>query len=173
MTLLDQDWTELQARGLLDALNLVGGTPNWKPEHLRRLRDWCSANGADPSIIDGQLEFVAYELCNGFQTVGMVLKRAKTVEEAREIVRPYVRRLNAREIPDLVTYLRTENSPASIIGTGAPRRPQPEAVAILSAKPRAAGGQPARSIRSIPSNSFIGSGVTEEVRSPNPRGCGR
>jgi hypothetical protein len=43
MTLLDQDWTEEQAQGLLDSLNLDGGTPKWKLEHLRRLHDWYSA----------------------------------------------------------------------------------------------------------------------------------
>ena len=98
MTLLDQDWTEEQAQGLLDSLDLDGGTPKWKLEHLRRLRDWCSAHGADPATIDGQLEFIAYELCNGFQAVGTALKRAKTVEEAREVVEPYVQRLSAPEM---------------------------------------------------------------------------
>ena len=98
MTLLDQDWTEEQAQGLLDSLNLDGGTPKWKLGHLRRLRDWCLAHGMDPATIDGQLEFIAYELCNGFKAVGMVLKRAKTAEEAREVVEPYVRRLSAPEM---------------------------------------------------------------------------
>src|SRR3989337_2307499 len=98
MTLLDQDWTEEQAQGLLDSLNLDGGTPKWKLEHLRRLRDWCSAHGKDSAAIDGQLEFIAYELCNGFQAMGMALKRAKTVEEAREVVEPYVRRLSAPQM---------------------------------------------------------------------------
>jgi len=94
MTLLEQDWTEEQAQALLDSLNLDGGNPKWKLEHLKRLRDWCSAHGFDAATIDGQLEFVAYELCNGFQAVGKALKRAKTVEEARELVEPYVRRLS-------------------------------------------------------------------------------
>jgi len=98
MTLLDQDWTEEQAQGLLDSLNLDGGTPKWKLEHLRRLRDWCSAHGVDAATIDGQLEFIAYELCNDFQAVGMALKRAKTVEEAREVVEPYLRQLSVTEI---------------------------------------------------------------------------
>jgi hypothetical protein len=109
MTLLDQDWTEEQAQGVLDSLNLDGGTPKWKLEHLRRLSDWCSAHGVDSATIDGQLEFIAYELCNGFQAVGMALKRAKTVEEAREMVKPYVRRLSAREMqgePDIASRLR-------------------------------------------------------------------
>ena len=109
MTLLDQDWTEEQAQGLLDGLNLDGGTPKWKLEHLRRLGDWCSAHGVDSATIDGQLEFIAYELCNGFQAVGMALKRAKSVEEAREMVKPYVRRLSAREMqgePDIASRLR-------------------------------------------------------------------
>ena len=98
MTLLDQDWTEEQAQGFLDSLGLDGGTPRWKLEHLRRLSDWCSAHGEDSATIDGQLEFIAYELCNGFQAVGMALKQAKTVEEARGVVEPYVRRLSAPEM---------------------------------------------------------------------------
>jgi hypothetical protein len=98
MTLLDQDWTEEQAQGLLDSLGLDGATPKWKLEHLRRLRDWCSAHSMDAATIDGQLEFIAYELCNSFQAVGMALKRAKTVEEARGVVEPYVRRLSAPEM---------------------------------------------------------------------------
>src|SRR3546814_751174 len=97
MTLLDQDLTEEQAQGLLDSLNLDGGPPKWKPEHLWRLFDWCSAHIKDWATVDGQMEFIAYELCNGFQAVGRALKRAKTVEEARELVEPYVRRLSARE----------------------------------------------------------------------------
>jgi hypothetical protein len=95
MTLRDQDWTEEQAQGLLDNLNLAGGTPKWKLERLKRLRDCCSAHGLDAATIDGQLVFVAYELCSGFQAVGLALKRAKTVDEAREVVEPYVRRLSA------------------------------------------------------------------------------
>ena len=55
-------------------------------------------HGEDAATIDGQLEFIADELCNGFQAVGMALKRAKTVEEAREVVEPYVRRLSAAEM---------------------------------------------------------------------------
>lgn len=97
MTLLDQDWTEPQAQGLLDKLNLDGGTPKWKLEHLKRLRDWCSAHGVDATTIDSQLEFVAYELCHGFQAVGMALKQAQSVEEARKVVEPYIRRLSVKK----------------------------------------------------------------------------
>jgi Phage tail lysozyme len=109
MTLLDQDWTEEQAQGLLDSLNLDGRPPKWKPEHLWRLLEWCSAHGNDWATIDGQLGFIAYELCNGFQAVGRALKRAKTVEEARELAKPYARRLSASEPqsePDVATRLR-------------------------------------------------------------------
>jgi hypothetical protein len=107
MTSTDQDWTEEQAQGLLDSLDLDGGPPKWKPEHLWRLLEWCSAHGKDWATVDGQLGFVAHELCNGFQAVGMALKRAKTVEEAREMVKPYVRRLSAREgEPDIASRLR-------------------------------------------------------------------
>jgi len=121
MTLLDQDWTETHAQGLLDSLNLDGGPPKWKPEHLWRLLEWCSAHGEDGATVDGQLGFVAYELCNGFQAVGMALKRAKTVEEAREIIKPYVRRLSAgaselgrtAERHQQVSQKREESEPSS------------------------------------------------------------
>ena len=99
MTLLDNGWTEEQAQGLLQSLNLDGGTPKWKREHLQRLRSWCSAHEKDSTTVDGQLEFVAYELCNTYEGVGMALKRAKTVEEAREAVEPYMKRLRATEEP--------------------------------------------------------------------------
>lgn len=98
MTLLDQGWTEQQAQGLLDSLDLNGGPPKWKPEHLWRLIEWCSANSKDWATVDGQLRFVAYELCNGFQAVGRALKRAKTSEEAKKVIEPYVRRLIALEM---------------------------------------------------------------------------
>ena len=93
MTLLDTGWTEEQAQGVLDSLKLNGGMPKWKPEHLQRLRDWSSTRQKDASTIEAQLEFIADELLHSFQAVGMFLKRAHTVEEAREAVRPYVRRL--------------------------------------------------------------------------------
>ena len=109
MTLLDQDWTEQQAQGLLDSLDLSGGPPKWKPEHLWRLIEWCSAHDKDWATVDGQLGFVAYELCNGFQGIGKALQRARSAEQAREIVKPYVRRLSAREMPaqpDIASRLR-------------------------------------------------------------------
>ena len=42
MALLDNGWTDEQAQGLLHSLNLDGGTPKWKREHLQRLRSWWS-----------------------------------------------------------------------------------------------------------------------------------
>ena len=62
MPLPDYGWTEEQAQGLFERLNLDGGTPNWKREHLQRLRSWCSAHGKDPATVDGQLEFVVDDL---------------------------------------------------------------------------------------------------------------
>jgi hypothetical protein len=97
MALLDNGWADEQTQGLLHSLNLDGGTPKWKREHLQRLRSWCSAHEKDPTSLDGQLEFVAYELCNTYEGVGMALKHAKTVEAAREAVEPYVKRLRATE----------------------------------------------------------------------------
>lgn len=93
MTLLDNGWTEEQAQGLLDSLLLVGGPPNWKPEHLQRIRDWCAAHKKDHTSMEGQLEFIAYDLCNSYEAVGLALKQAKTVGEAREAVEPYARLL--------------------------------------------------------------------------------
>jgi len=93
MTLLDTGWTQEQAQGLLDSLKLNGGMPEWKPEHLQRLRDWSSTRQKDASTIEAQLEFIADELLHSFQAVGMFLKRAHTVDEAKEVVRAYVRRL--------------------------------------------------------------------------------
>ena len=93
MTLFDQGWTEEHAKGLLDSLRLTGGVPQWKPEQLQKLQDWCLDHGRDHKSIEGQLEFVAYELRNAYQDIGMVLRRAKTVEEARTAVAPYVKSL--------------------------------------------------------------------------------
>lgn len=83
MPLPDYGWTEEQAQGLFERLNLDGGPPNWKREHLQRLRSWCSAHGKHPATVDGQLEFVADDLSNTYEGVGMALRRATTVREAR------------------------------------------------------------------------------------------
>ena len=96
MILLDTGWTEEQARGLVDSLKLGGGEPDWKPESLQRLHDWCRAHDTDWTTVEAQLDFIADELLKSFQAVGMFLKRAKTVEQAREAVQPYVRRLRNR-----------------------------------------------------------------------------
>ena len=67
MPLPDAGWTEQQAQGLFESLNFDGGTPKWKREHLQRLRSWCLAHGKDPATLDGQLEFVADDLCNTYE----------------------------------------------------------------------------------------------------------
>jgi hypothetical protein len=99
MSLPYNGWTEQQAQGLLECLNLDGGTPKWKREHLQRLRSWCSAYGKDSATVDGQLEFVADDLCDTYEGVGMALKRATTVREARAAVAPYMNRLMATDMP--------------------------------------------------------------------------
>ena len=93
MTVFDRGWTAEHAKGLLDSLGLTGGTPHWKQEHLKKLQAWCSNRGRDHRSIESQLEFVAYELRNAYQDIGMALRRAKTVEEAKRAVEPYVREL--------------------------------------------------------------------------------
>jgi hypothetical protein len=95
MPLPDNGWTEQQAQGLFESLNLDGGTPEWKWEHLHRLRLWCSAHGKDSATIDGQLEFVAADLCDTYEGIGVALKRATTVGEARAAVLPYINRVTA------------------------------------------------------------------------------
>jgi hypothetical protein len=93
MPLLDHNWTEEQAQGLLDSLNLSRSGPNWKPEHLKRLCDWCESHGKDHKTIEGQFEFVAFELCNDHEAMGMALKLANTKQEAQRAVEPYVKLL--------------------------------------------------------------------------------
>ena len=90
MTFLDNGWTEEQAQGLLDKLKLTGGTPNWKPEHIQKLRDWCRALDKDDTAIDSQLEFVACELLNNYQDVGLALRKAKNGGRSAGAVDPYV-----------------------------------------------------------------------------------
>jgi hypothetical protein len=50
MTLFDNGWTEDQAKGLIDSLKLTGGVPDWKPEHLQKLHDWCKAQEKDAQM---------------------------------------------------------------------------------------------------------------------------
>ena len=98
MVLSDEDWTDDQAKGLLDALQLAGTIPRWKTEHLQRLYDWCATNKKNHSTIEAQLEFVAYDLCNTYDWAGLALKSATSVEEAQSAVEPYVRILTAHQI---------------------------------------------------------------------------
>jgi hypothetical protein len=92
---LEDGWSEEQAQGLLDGLNLVGAVPNWKAEHLKRLYHWCTDHQMDHKTIEGQLEFIAYDLCSSYPGIGMALKEAETAEEARKAVEPYVKLLSA------------------------------------------------------------------------------
>ena len=66
-------------------------------QNLQKLRDWCSAHEKDHTTIEAQLEFIAHELLNSYQGIGMMLKRARSIHEAREAVQPYARRLMDEE----------------------------------------------------------------------------
>ena len=92
--LLDEGWSPEQAQAVLDKLMLREGIPDWKPQHLKRLEEWCAAEKKEKNSVDTQLEFVAYDLCNEHQTIGMSLKLARTLEEAKAAVVPYVRMLS-------------------------------------------------------------------------------
>ena len=94
--LLDEDWSAEQAQAVLDKLMLRDGIPDWKPQHLKRFEEWCAAEGKEKNAVDSQLEFVAYDLCNEHQTIGMSLKLARTREEAKAAVVPYVRMLSEK-----------------------------------------------------------------------------
>jgi hypothetical protein len=91
MALLNHGWTEEQAQGLLDGLKLTGSIPDWKPEHLQRLHDWCSDRRKNPNAAEAQLEFVAYDLCGTYGALGLALKKARTREAAQRAVEPYVK----------------------------------------------------------------------------------
>jgi hypothetical protein len=117
MPLPDNGWTEKQAQALFERLNLDGGTPKWKREHLHRLRSWCSARGKDSATIDGQLEFVAADLCDTYEGVGMALMRAMTVEEARAAVAPYINRITATDTLPSVKSLRDGEADMLHFGT--------------------------------------------------------
>ncbi len=91
MVLVDDGWTEEQAAGLLESLKLNGGIPDWNSKYLQRLRDWCFVHGKEWTTLDGQLEFVAEELCHTYERIGAALKQARTVQEAKEAVEPYVK----------------------------------------------------------------------------------
>ena len=95
MALPDNGWTAEQAKGLLESLKLQGGIPDWEARYLQKFRNWCSAHNKDWTEIEGQLEFVAYELCNSYERIGAALKSAQTVQEAREAVDPYVKTIRA------------------------------------------------------------------------------
>ena len=95
--LLDEDWSAEQAQAVLDKLMLRDGIPDWKPQHLKRFEEWCAAEGKEKNSVDSQLEFVGYDLCNDHQTIGMSLKLARTLEEAKAAIVPYVRMLSEED----------------------------------------------------------------------------
>ena len=88
--LLDEGWSAEQAQAILDKLMLREGIPDWKPQHLQRFHDWCAAEGKSKNAMDSQLKFVACDLCNEHETIGTALKLARTLDEAKAAVDPYV-----------------------------------------------------------------------------------
>jgi hypothetical protein len=97
MALLDHGWTEEQAQGLLDGLKLSDSVPDWKPEHLQRLYDWCTDRRKNPKAGEAQLQFVAYDLCGTHSALGRALKQARTREAAQRAIDPYVKILQREE----------------------------------------------------------------------------
>lgn len=95
MPLIDDGWTEEQTAALLDKLHLGGGIPDWAPGYLQKLRDWCFKHEKDWTTTEAQLEFVAYELCHTYERIGAALKQAKTAQEAREAIDPYIKVISA------------------------------------------------------------------------------
>src|SRR5262245_44734746 len=97
MAMLDQGWTEEQAQGLLDALEVSHSVPNWKPAYLQTLYDWCGQRRKNPKTIEAQLDFIAYEICNFHEDFGKALKQARTRGEARLIGERFVNQLTAQQ----------------------------------------------------------------------------
>ena len=75
--LLDEGWSAEQAQAIVDKLMLREGIPDWKPHHLKRFEEWCAAERKSQNEVDSQLEFVAHDLCNEHEAIGMSLKLAK------------------------------------------------------------------------------------------------
>jgi hypothetical protein len=92
--LLDENWSAEQAQAIVDKLRLREGMPHWKPHHLKRFEDWCAAERKSQNEVDSQLEFVAHDLCNEHEAIGMSLKLARTLEEAKAAIVPYARMLS-------------------------------------------------------------------------------
>jgi hypothetical protein len=92
--LLDEGWSAEQAQAIVDKLTLKEGIPNWKPHHLKRFEEWCVAERKSQNEVDSQLEFVAHDLCNEHEAIGMSLKLARNLEEAKAAIVPYARILS-------------------------------------------------------------------------------
>ena len=91
-------WKDHQVLALVDSLKLTGDRPKWKQEYIDRLHDWCSAHEKKPNTIDGQLNFVGYQLLNTHEGIGRELYRAETYDRVNEIVEPYVRLLGDQDV---------------------------------------------------------------------------
>jgi hypothetical protein len=76
---------------------LPGGSAIKRQSEVISIAFACRAHQKDHKTLEGQIEFIAYEFCNTHEAVGMALKQAKTVEEARAAVAPYVRLLKSFE----------------------------------------------------------------------------
>jgi hypothetical protein len=93
MTLVDDSWTEEQAQGLLDSLRIAGVVPDWKPEHLQKLYDWCSAHEKDHKPSKANLNSSPTSFATRTRGFGMALQLAQTRKEASKAVEPYVKAL--------------------------------------------------------------------------------
>ena len=89
--LLDEGWSAEQAQAIVDKLMLREGIPDWKPHHLKRFEEWCAAEGKSQNEVDSQLEFVAHDLCNEHEAIGMSLKLARKLRKAKAAIVPYAR----------------------------------------------------------------------------------
>jgi hypothetical protein len=90
MTPLNHGWTEEQVRATR------------KPQPCRR---------HPQDTVEGQLEFISYELRNSYQIIGTALDKAKTVQEAKDVVELFV------AILSLLTVFWSQPTPAVSILT--------------------------------------------------------
>jgi hypothetical protein len=91
MALLDDGWTEEQAQGLWDGLNLSGSVPDWKPEHLQRLYDWCSARRKNHKTIEATTGIHCLRPLPYTSSDRDGTQAGSTREAARKAVEPYLK----------------------------------------------------------------------------------
>lgn len=74
---------------IIPTKNEVGGSgygiAQFTGDELTRMRAWVTANGEDPTSLQGQLDYLLYDLRNNYQTVVSGIKATSTVADATQV----------------------------------------------------------------------------------------